>query len=146
MTDPLETWHAPNRMVFGWGAASELGGHVADLGAERPFLVTDEGVVEAGVLDPVRESLTAAGLDYEIWSGVRPDPTDEVVHAAADAYDAADADLIVGVGGGSSMDTAKAASIIATNDGHILDFAGAGNVPAPTPPSVYVPTTAGTGS
>jgi alcohol dehydrogenase len=146
MTDSLETWHAPNRMVFGWGAASELGRHVTDLGADHPFLVTDEGVVEAGVLDPLRESLSAAGLDHEVWSGVRPDPTDEVVHAAADAYAAAGADLIVGVGGGSSMDTAKAAGILAANDGHILAFAGSGNVPNDPPPSVYVPTTAGTGS
>ena len=146
MTDSLESWNAPNRMLFGWGAASELGRHVAELGGERPFLVTDEGVVEAGVLDPVRESLSAAGLDYEVWSGVRPDPTDEVVHAAADAYDAAGGDFIVGIGGGSSIDTAKAASILATNDGHVLEFEGSGNVPAPTPPTAYVPTTAGTGS
>ena len=146
MTESLESWNAPNRMLFGWGAASELGRHVAELGGERPFLVTDEGVVEAGVLDPVRESLSAAGLDYEVWSGVRPDPTDEVVHAAADAYDAAGGDFIVGIGGGSSIDTAKAASILATNDGHVLEFEGSGNVPAPTPPTAYVPTTAGTGS
>lgn len=146
MTESLEAWNAPNRMLFGWGAVSELGSHLAGLGAERPFLVTDEGVVEAGVLDPVGQSLSAAGLDYEVWSGVRPDPTDKIVHGAADAYDAADCDLIVGVGGGSSMDTAKAASILATNDGHILEFAGSGNVPNPTPPTVHVPTTAGTGS
>ena len=146
MTESLESWNAPNRMLFGWGAASELGRHVAELGGERPFLVTDEGVVEAGVLDPVRESLSAAGLDYEVWSGVRPDPTDEVVHAAADAYDAAGGDFIVGIGGGSSIDTAKAASILATNDGHVLEFEGSGNVPNPTPPTAYVPTTAGTGS
>jgi alcohol dehydrogenase class IV len=146
MTKSLESWNAPNRMLFGWGAASELGRHAADLGAERPLLVTDEGVVAAGVLDPVSESLSAAGLDYEVWSGVQPDPTDEVVHAAADAYDAADCDLIVAVGGGSSIDTAKSAGIVATNDGHILDFAGSGNVPNAPPPSIYAPTTAGTGS
>ncbi|MBB6646456.1 iron-containing alcohol dehydrogenase family protein [Halobellus ruber] len=146
MTESLESWNAPNRMLFGWGAVSELGSYITELGAEHPFLVTDEGVLAAGVLDPIDESLSAAGLDYEVWSGVRPDPTDEVVHAAADAYAAAGSDLIVGVGGGSSMDTAKAASILATNDGHILEFAGSGNVPTPTPPSVYVPTTAGTGS
>ena len=146
MTESLESWNAPNRMLFGWGAVSELGSHVAEFGAERPFLITDEGVLAAGVLDPVRESLSAAGVDYEIWSGVRPDPTDEVVHAAADAYDAAGGDLIIGIGGGSSIDTAKAASILATNDGHVLEFEGSGNVPNPTPPTVYVPTTAGTGS
>ena len=146
MTESRESWNAPNRMLFGWGAVSELGSRVVEFGAERPFLVTDEGVVAAGVLDPVRESLSAAGLDHEVWSGVQPDPTDEVVHAAADAYHAAGCDLIVGIGGGSSIDTAKATSILATNDGRILDFEGSGAVPNPTPPTVYVPTTAGTGS
>ena len=145
-TDSVDVWHAPNRMVFGWGAASGLGDRLADLGAEHPFLVTDEGVLDAGALAPVRESLSAAGLDHEVWSGVQPDPTDEVVHAAADAYAAADGDLIVGVGGGSSMDTATAAGILAANDGHVLEFAGTGNVPNAPPPTVHVPTTAGTGS
>ncbi|GGJ00982.1 alcohol dehydrogenase [Halobellus salinus] len=146
MTESLEAWNAPNRMLFGWGAVSELGSYVAELGGTRPFLVTDEGVLNAGVLDPVRESLSAAGLEYEVWSGVQPDPTDEVVHAAADAYAAADSDFMMGIGGGSSIDTAKAASVLATNDGHILTFEGGGNVPNPTPPTAYVPTTAGTGS
>jgi alcohol dehydrogenase len=146
MTDSLELWNAPNRMLFGWGAASEIGEYVSELGAERPVLVTDEGVVDAGVLDPIRNSLAAAGIEYEVWSGVQPDPTDEVVHAAADAYDDADGDLLLGVGGGSSIDTAKAASIVAAADGHVLDYVGSGNVPNETPPTIYVPTTAGTGS
>ncbi|MGQ4554601.1 iron-containing alcohol dehydrogenase [Halobellus sp. GM3] len=146
MTDSLELWNAPNRMLFGWGAASELESYLETFDAERPLIVTDRGVVDAGVLDPILDAIEAAGASPEVWSGVQPDPTDEVVHEAARAYDDADADLIVGVGGGSSIDTAKAASILATNDGHILDFTGSGNVPNPTPPSVYVPTTAGTGS
>ncbi|MFD1597803.1 iron-containing alcohol dehydrogenase family protein [Halobellus rarus] len=146
MTDSLELWNAPNRMLFGWGAASEIGTYVETFDAERAFVVTDEGVVQAGVLDSLLDSIEEAGADYEVWSGVQPDPTDRIVHDAADAYDAAGADLIVGVGGGSSIDTAKAASIVATNDGHILDYTGSGNVPNQPPPSIYVPTTAGTGS
>ena len=146
MTDSLELWNAPNRMLFGWGAASEIGEYVSELGAERPVLITDDGVVEAGVLDPIRNTLAAAGVDYEVWSGVQPDPTDEVVHAAADAYHDADGDLILGVGGGSSIDTAKAASIVAATDGHVLDYVGSDNVPNETPPTIYAPTTAGTGS
>jgi alcohol dehydrogenase len=146
MSDSLELWNAPNRMLFGWGAASEIGNYVSELGADRPFLVTDEGVTEAGVLEPIRTALSASGVDYEVWSGVQPDPTDEVVHAAADAYADAGGDLIIGVGGGSSIDTAKAASIVATNGGSVLDYLGSGNVPNPTPPTIYVPTTAGTGS
>jgi alcohol dehydrogenase len=139
-------WNAPNRMLFGWGAASEIGTYVEQFDAERAFVVTDEGVAQAGVLDPIVGAIEEVGGACEVWTDVQPDPTDEIVHAAADAYDAADADLIVGVGGGSSIDTAKAASILATNDGHILEYKGSGNVPNQPPPSIYIPTTAGTGS
>ncbi|WP_255198217.1 iron-containing alcohol dehydrogenase family protein [Halorarius litoreus] len=146
MTDNLQMWNVPNRVLFGAGAATEIGSYVDDLGAQRVLVVTDEGVRAAGVLDPLLDSIEAAGKVYEVFDGVQPDPTDTVVHEAAEAFEAADADLMLGVGGGSSIDTAKAASIVTTNDGHILDYEGSGNVPNETPPSVYVPTTAGTGS
>jgi alcohol dehydrogenase len=139
-------WNAPNRILFGPGAATETGTYLEELGGERVLVVTDEGVSAAGVLDPVLDSIEAAGRSYRVFDEVHPDPTDTLVHEAAAAYEAADADLVLGIGGGSSIDTAKAASILATNDGHILDFEGSGNVPNPTPPSVYVPTTSGTGS
>ncbi len=139
-------WNVPNRMLFGWGAVTELGAHLDEFGVERPLIITDEGVRAAGVLDPLLDAIEASGRDYAIFDGVQPDPTDTVVHDAAAAYDEADADLVLGVGGGSSIDTAKAASILATNDGHILDFEGSGNVPNDPPPSVFVPTTSGTGS
>lgn len=146
MTDNLQMWNVPNRVLFGPGAATETGTYLEALGADRVLVVTDEGVRAAGVLDPVLDSIEAAGRSYEVFDQVHPDPTDTLVHDAADAYGAADADLMLGIGGGSSIDTAKAASILATNDGHVLDFEGSGNVPNPTPPSVYIPTTSGTGS
>ncbi|WP_332898706.1 iron-containing alcohol dehydrogenase family protein [Haladaptatus sp. CMSO5] len=146
MTQQSQMWNVPNRVLFGAGVASQTGDYVERFGADTVLIVTDNGVRDAGVLAPILESLSEAGKTYEIFDGVEPDPTDTVVHAAADAYDDADADLLLGVGGGSSMDTAKAASILTTNDGHILDFEGSGNVPNPTPPSIYIPTTSGTGS
>ncbi|WP_227355737.1 iron-containing alcohol dehydrogenase family protein [Haladaptatus salinisoli] len=136
----------PNRIVFGSGAADEIGSYIEQFDAEQALIVTDEGVREADVLDPVLESIEAAGKEYTIFDGVQPDPTDTVVHEAADAYDDADADLVLGIGGGSSLDTAKAASIVVANGGRILDFKGSGNVPKSPPPSIYVPTTSGTGS
>jgi alcohol dehydrogenase len=146
MTMTHQMWNVPNRMLFGWGAATDLGKYLGEFDAEHPLVVTDEGVRSAGVLDPLLDSIEAAGRTYSVFDGVEPDPTDVVVHEAARAYDEAGADLVLGVGGGSSIDTAKAASILATNDGHILDFEGSGNVPNDPPPSVFVPTTAGTGS
>ena len=139
-------WNVPNRVLFGHGAAQSLGEYLETFDASRPLVVTDQGVRAAGVLDPLLDSLEAAGGDYALFDGVSPDPDDEVVHEAADAYEQADADLMLGVGGGSSLDTAKAASILTTNEGHILDYAGSGNVENPPPPSIYVPTTSGTGS
>jgi alcohol dehydrogenase len=133
-------------MLFGWGVATDLGKYLDDFDAEHPFVITDEGVRAAGILDPLLDAIDASGRRYSVFDGVQPDPTDSVVHEAARAYDEAGADLVLGVGGGSSIDTAKAASILATNDGHILEFTGSGNVPNDPPPSVYVPTTAGTGS
>jgi len=139
-------WNVPNRILFGWGSAGELGTYLDEFDAEHPLVVTDEGVRAAGVLDTLLETIEASGRSYTVYDGVRPDPTDVVVHEAASVYDEAGADLILGAGGGSSIDTAKAVSILATNDGHILDFEGSGNVPNDPPPSVFVPTTAGTGS
>ncbi|KZN23225.1 alcohol dehydrogenase [Haladaptatus sp. R4] len=146
MTQQLAEWNVPNRILFGRGASDEVGSYIDRFDAERALVVTDEGVREAGVLEPVLESIEEAGKEYAIFDGVQPDPTDTVVHEAADAYDDADANLILGIGGGSSLDTAKAASIIAANDGHILDYEGSGNVPESPPPSIYIPTTSGTGS
>jgi len=139
-------WNVPNRMLFGWGSVTRLGEYLDEFGVDHPLVVTDDGVRAAGVLDPLLDAIEASGRSYTIYDGVQPDPTDVIVHEAASVYDEADADLVLGVGGGSSIDTAKAASILATNDGHILDFKGSGNVPNDPPPSVFVPTTAGTGS
>jgi len=139
-------WNVPNRMLFGWGVVTELGEYLDEFDADHPLVVTDEGVRAAGVLDPLFDAIEASGRSYTVYDGVQPDPTDVIIHEAADTYDAAGADLVLGVGGGSSIDTAKAASILATNSGHILDFKGSGNVPNDPPPSVFVPTTAGTGS
>jgi alcohol dehydrogenase len=146
MTDTIQRWNAPEQMLFGWGGITEVGRHLDEFDADRPLIVTDEGVKQAGVLDPLLESIDDAGKEYEVWAGVQPDPTDEVIHEAAARYDEADADLVLGIGGGSSIDTAKATAILATNDGDILDYMGSGNVPNDLPPTIYVPTTSGTGS
>ena len=146
MTESIEMWNAPNRMLFAWGGVARIGTYLEELGAECPFIITDEDIKRAGVLDPFLDAVDDAGKDYEVWAGVKPDPTDSVVHEAAEAYNETDGDLILGMGGGSSIDTAKAASILATNDGHILDFVGTGNISNELPPSIYIPTTAGTGS
>lgn len=146
MTDTMEEWNAPNQMLFSWGGLREIGPYIRKFEAEHPFVITDDGVNKSGVLDPLYDTLNGITKDYTIWTGVKPDPTDEIVHMAADAYESAGADLVIGAGGGSSIDTAKAAAIVATNNEPILEYEGSDNVPNELPPTIYLPTTAGTGS
>ncbi|ARS90571.1 iron-containing alcohol dehydrogenase family protein [Natrarchaeobaculum aegyptiacum] len=146
MTSTLERWFVPPRNVFGWGTARTAGSVVDDLECSTVLVVTDDGVKDAGVLDPITDSLEAAGVAYELFDGTVPDPTASVVATAADRYGAVDADGIVAVGGGSSIDTAKAAAAMTTTDGSILEYAGLGQLPNDTPPLVILPTTSGTGS
>lgn len=146
MTQNLQMWNVPNRVLFGNGAASEIGSYLEGFDVERPLVITDEGVRSAGVLDSVLDSIEATGGEYVIYDGVVPDPTDTVVHEAADAYEEAGADSLIGIGGGSSIDTAKAASIVTRNDGRILEYEGSGHVDEEPPPTIYVPTTSGSGS
>lgn len=146
MTDTIQRWFVPPQNLFGWGSARATGKHVAQLGGNHALVVTDEGVRDAGVLDPVVDSLDDAAVDHTIFDETVPDPTGAVVDAAAERFDRVDADVIVAVGGGSSIDTAKAAATMTTNDGEIFDYIGVGNVEHETPPIVIVPTTSGTGS
>ncbi|MDY6819615.1 MAG: iron-containing alcohol dehydrogenase [Halobacteriales archaeon] len=146
MPQDSHMWHVPNRMLFGPGTASEVGEYVGRFDAEHAFVVTDDGVREAGALDGMLDSITTAGHEYTVYDDVSPDPTDGLVADIATTYAAAGADLLIGAGGGSSIDATKGASILATNGGDIEAYFGSGHVEQPTPPTIYVPTTAGTGS
>ncbi|MFC6719146.1 iron-containing alcohol dehydrogenase family protein [Natrialbaceae archaeon GCM10025810] len=148
MSAHIERWFVPPRNVFGWGAAQATGRQIRGLegSPDRALLVTDEGVRGAGVLDPVLESLEEAGIEYELFDETVPDPTGTVVETAAERFESTAADVMVAVGGGSSIDTAKAAAAMTTNEGSIFDYAGLNEVPNPTPPLAILPTTAGTGS
>lgn len=133
------------RIVFAPGAASEIAAHVGSLGA-RILVVTDAGLVDAGLLDGPRQALTAAGVEVALFTDVVADPPRAVVMAAADAARAHRATGVLGFGGGSSLDVAKLAALLA-GSGEDLDAAwGIGNAQGPRLPLALVPTTAGTGS
>jgi alcohol dehydrogenase class IV len=143
----LFTFQLSPRVRYGEGAAGEAGAELARLGAGRALVVTDPGVLAAGIAEGVLASLAAAGVGFEVWSEVSTNPTDEQVMAAARAYRAAGADGIVGLGGGSAMDVAKSAAAVVAGGGHIRDYEdGRRRVEGPHPPLVFIPTTAGTGS
>lgn len=139
--------HAPGtRVVFGSGTVQRTGVFARNLGALRPMVVTDRGIAEAGHLDHVLESLRSAGVEWSAFMGVEENPTTTTVEACVAAARQHQADLLIGLGGGSSMDTAKGCNFILTNGGKMSDYHGTGKATRPMLPLIAIPTTAGTGS
>ena len=137
-------FHNINRLIQGCGSISALREEVARLGGTRVLVVTDPGLLQSGIPDRVVSLL--AGTDVRVWSDVESDPSVESVDACARFVVREGIDLILGLGGGSPIDTAKCASIIATNGGKTEDYLGIEKVPRPGLPKIFIPTTAGTGS
>jgi hydroxyacid-oxoacid transhydrogenase len=149
-TETVFTWGAPP-LKFGVGALDEIGFDCAQLGLDRVLIVTDEGVAATGIPGRAAESMEQAGLKPTIFSGAHVEPTDESFRAAAEFAGGTDWDGFVAVGGGSSIDTAKAINLLTTNPGDLMDYVnkpvGGGKAPTmPLKPLVAVPTTAGTGA
>jgi alcohol dehydrogenase class IV len=144
------TWAAPP-IKFGLGATNEIGHDLAALGVRRAAIVTDPGVAATGLPGRVADLIAAADIEAEVFDGVHVEPTDASINEAAAWARARNLDGFVAVGGGSSIDTAKAMNLFATNEGEVLDYLNApiGRALAPKNPLrplVAVPTTAGTGS
>ncbi len=143
--DPVVKFHAPE-VVFGTGALEEAGFAAQRLGARRPLVVTDPGIVEAGWVDQLLHHLREVGLSPVVWSAVTPNPKDHEVRAAYERYAEEQCDVIVAIGGGSCIDAAKGVAILSGNDGDILDYAGVDQVTRPIPPMLMIPSTSGTGA
>jgi alcohol dehydrogenase class IV len=138
--------HLPQDLFIGGGASDDLAEHVARIGVERPLVVSDRFLLDEGPAGPLVERLQAAGASVATFGDVQPDPTLANVEGALQALRDHEADGVVAIGGGSPMDTAKAAAVAFANEGDLRDYAGYNQVPGPGLPLVAVPTTAGTGS
>jgi len=134
------------RIVFGAGAVDRLGELALRHGARRVLLVTDPGIVRAGHAQRASDAITAAGLAVATFDRVAENPTTTVVERCVAAAREAGADFLVGLGGGSSMDTAKGCNFLLSGGGRMEDYWGAGKARGPMLPLIAVPTTAGTGS
>ncbi len=134
------------RIVFGVGSIGSLGAELQRVGAGRVAVITDAGIVGAGIHRLAVDALEKEGLEAAVFEGVEPDPRIDIANQAADFVREQGADAVVGLGGGSSMDIAKAAAVIRTNPDPIETYRGVNLVPKPGLPTVLVPTTAGTGS
>jgi 1,3-propanediol dehydrogenase len=133
-------------IIYGIGALSQAGQCARRLGGENILLVTDPGIVEAGWVDECVNYLKHENLNYFIYDNVVTNPRAYQVEQGAKLYNQKDCDVILALGGGSPMDTAKGISILATNYGRIEDYVGCNLIHQPIPPLVCIPTTAGTGS
>jgi alcohol dehydrogenase class IV len=133
-------------IVFGRGMLSQVGSCARRLGGRKIFLVSDQGLFNAGWVDQVMKSLLEARLEFVYYDQVTINPRDVDVEEGAREYLRQGADVIVGLGGGSAMDAAKGIAILSANGGRIQDFEGNDRIIRPLPPMVLCPTTCGTGS
>ncbi|HEX2418571.1 MAG TPA: hydroxyacid-oxoacid transhydrogenase [Micromonosporaceae bacterium] len=152
-TDPetVFTYGAP-QLKFGNGASNEIGADLNQYGVRRVLVITDPGVAATGAPQRVTDQMAEFGIEARLFDGVHVEPTDESLNAAIGyARDSGPWDGFVAVGGGSSIDTAKAVNLLLTNPGELMDYinppVGAGKSPVnPLKPLVAVPTTTGTGA
>lgn len=132
---------------FGEGCLSLLADQIAALGANRPLIVTDKGIVSAGLIAPVETALGEAGLSAAIFDAVIADPPESIVQQAIAMAQDVEADIVIGLGGGSSLDTAKVVAALAVDGAQSLsDIYGVGLLAARGLPTILIPTTSGTGS
>jgi len=143
-------FHPRTRLVFGVDTVDRLGELARELGARRVLIVTDPGVKASGHLDRARAALDAAGLAASVFDRVRENPTavdvDECAAFAREIDPKGQPGCLIGLGGGSSLDTARGANFVLTNGGRMQDYRGYGKAKRPMLPMIAVPTTAGTGS
>ena len=139
-------YHQRTRFICGPGSVNRIAELSAELGACRVLLVTDPGVEEAGHPAEVQELLLSAGLELTLFDNVIENPTSREVGRCVEVAKSARVELIIGLGGGSALDTAKGCNFVLTNGGHIRDYWGHDKASKPMLPMIAIPTTAGTGS
>ncbi len=143
-------YNFPTRIEYGPGAAKDVAKTLAQSGLKKGLLVSDKGVEQAGLGDTVRGYFKAAGIELATFSDVKPNPVDDNVYDGAKAFKAAGAEFVLGLGGGSALDVAKAVKCMATHDGPLEKYDdmkdGSQYISNNMPPFYAIPTTAGTGS
>jgi len=128
------------------GSLQELGSHLGKLGVKRPLIVTDQGIVSAGLLEEIEQALAGDNLSIDTYADVVADPAESIVLNALEQAKQHRADGIIGFGGGSSMDTAKVIALLACSGESLDEIYGVDQAKGPRLPLVLIPTTAGTGS
>ena len=150
MTNMISRFSFPTRIVFGPGAVRELGNEAKHLGIARPLLVTDRGVVACGLAEQILAESRRAGLAPSLFEDVDPNPVEKNVQDGLEAYRQGNCDGVIGLGGGSPLDVAKAIRLAVTHPFPLEQYDdqldGAAKIRADVPPMIAIATTAGTGS
>jgi 1,3-propanediol dehydrogenase len=133
-------------IIFGKGALEQVGESFLRLGAKKVLIVSDKGVCDAGWVENVAQNCLSAGLEYSTFFNLTTNPKDFEVTLGAQVFEETDCDAVLGIGGGSVLDVAKAIAVVATNGGKINDYEGVDKLFAPLPPMIMASTTAGSGS
>ena len=135
-----------NKVICEVGAAHKLAQYCQELEISRLMLVTDSGIVQTGMADPLVAEIEKAGISVFLYSDVQADPPESLVLASVEVAKSEKIDGVVGLGGGSSMDVAKLIAVLATSEQPLAEMYGIGNIRGGRLPLIQVPTTAGTGS
>jgi alcohol dehydrogenase class IV len=138
--------YSPPALLLGSGIYKELPEQIAGLGCFKPFIITDPGIERAGILQKVLDVLEEAGIKPGFFAEVEPEPPLELTEKVAHEVKEGQWDLLIGLGGGSSIDVTKVAALLARNRGSAKSFVGVNKAPEPGLPTIMMPTTAGTGS
>ncbi|WP_437187358.1 iron-containing alcohol dehydrogenase [Planctomicrobium sp. SH668] len=146
MSNPSFDFDPRTRVLFGSGTSSRLGEMAIQYGGTHALLVTDPGIRDAGHEARAIQSLTDAGIRVSIFDDVRPNPTTLDIDRGTQFAKDLGVDLMIGLGGGSSMDCAKGINFLLTNGGKMVDYKGTGKATKPMLPFIAIPTTSGTGS
>jgi alcohol dehydrogenase len=142
---PTDALPSP-RILFGAGRLAELPDCLATLGSKHALIVTDPGIVAAGHVARATAFLTAAGIEATVFEGSHTNPSESDIEACRDFAKSIQTDILIGLGGGSSMDTAKGCNFLLHNPGRMADYKGYGLAKNAMLPFIAIPTTAGTGS
>jgi alcohol dehydrogenase len=133
-------------VVYGEGSIQFLKEIILNDTVKKTLLITDKGLMNHGVVNPILDILIESGINYFVYDGVVPNPTDKIVNECYELFKDEAIEMIVAIGGGSVMDAAKAINILLSNGGRIEDYFTPGNINKATLPLVAIPTTAGTAS
>jgi len=136
----------PAAIVFGIGSSEQLSQRIRDFPDGTVLIVTDAGLVKTRTAEKIKNLLSSAGRNVAVFDEVDPDPDRQTVSNCLEAAKSSDAKVVVGLGGGSSLDVAKTTAVLCVNEGALEDYTGIDKVPKRGLPTILLPTTAGTGS